>query len=74
MAIARLDYRRELLRLGSLDFSRRELAHEPGISRPSLNDAVMEAEGTPPSRPRFSGAEPQEMCRRFALGRSTPSG
>lgn len=68
MAIARLDYRRELLRLASLDFTQRQLAKALGISQPSLNDALKKAADAEPPRPGFSGTDPYEICQRFALG------
>lgn len=66
-----LDYRRELARLASLGGSQREWARTLGISQPSLSSALKTAEKVPPARPGFSGADPYEVCQRYAVGQLT---
>lgn len=68
LELNQLDYRRELSRLVSLGGSQREWARALGISQPSLSSALKTAEKVPPVRPRFSGADPYEVCQRYAVG------
>lgn len=63
-----LDYRRELVRLASLGGTQRQLAEALGISQPSLSSALKTAQKVPPVRPGFSGADPYEVCQRYAVG------
>lgn len=66
-----LDYRRELSRLASLSGTQREWAKALGISQPSLSSALKTARTVSPVRPGFSGADPYEVCQRYALGELT---
>ena len=66
-----LDYRRELSRLARLGGTQRQLSKVLGISQPSLSTALKTAQKIPPARPGFSGADPYEVCQRFAVGELT---
>lgn len=66
-----LDYRRELSRLASLGGTQRQLSRVLGISQPSLSTALKTAQKIPPARAGFSGADPYELCQRYAVGELT---
>lgn len=66
-----LDYRRELSRLAGLGGTQRQLSKVLGISQPSLSTALKTAQKVPPARTGFSGADPYEVCQRFAVGELT---
>lgn len=66
-----LDYRRELSRLASLGGTQRQLSKVLGISQPSLSTALKTAQKVPPAKPGFSGADPYEVCQRYAVGELT---
>ncbi|MFB9163792.1 hypothetical protein [Arthrobacter psychrochitiniphilus] len=66
-----LDYRRELSRLTSLGGTQREWARALGISQPSLSSALKTAGTVIAVRQGFSGADPYEVCQRYAVGQLT---
>lgn len=66
-----LDYRRELLRLTALGASQNQLSKVLGISQPSLSSALKTAAKITQPREGFSGADPYELCQRYAVGELT---
>lgn len=66
-----LDYRRELGRLAGLGATQRQLSAVLGISQPTLSTALKKAAEVIPPRQGFSGAEPYEICQRYAVGELT---
>jgi len=67
-SLDQLDYRRELLRLTALGASQVQLSRALGISQPSLSSALKTAAKVPQPREGFSGADPYELCQRYAVG------
>lgn len=71
VSLDQLDYRRELARLAALGGTQRQLSKVLGISQPSLSSALRTAHKVPEPRPGFSGADPYEICQRYAVGELT---
>ncbi|MFZ4843983.1 hypothetical protein [Mycetocola saprophilus] len=66
-----LDYRRELVRLIELGASQNQLSRVLRITQPSLSSAMKTAVKVTRPREGFSGADPYELCQRFAVGELT---
>jgi len=67
LALDRLDYEREVVRLTAL-MSQSELSRQLHISQPTINETVKKAKGYAPVKSGFAGATPYEIAQRFAVG------
>jgi hypothetical protein len=67
LALDRLDYEREVVRLTAL-ISQSELSRQLHISQPTINETVQKAKKLAPVKPGFAGASPYEIAQRFAVG------
>lgn len=65
--IDELDYRRQLVLL-SQRYSQREISKFLGIAQPSVSSALKTAQNLSMPIENFSGATPEEICRRHAAG------
>lgn len=63
-----LDYDRALILLKKEGHTQQQLAQELAISQPSVSSALKTAAKTPAPREGFSGADPYEVCQRYAAG------
>jgi hypothetical protein len=65
--IDELDYRRELVLL-SKRYSQRDISKFLGIAQPSVSSALKTAQNLSMPIENFSGATPEEICRRYGAG------
>jgi hypothetical protein len=61
-----LEYRRALLKLSRDGHTQREISGWLGITQPSVQSALQTAQKVPLPVEGFSGANPIEICQRFA--------
>ncbi|MCI9888774.1 hypothetical protein JT358_09915 [Micrococcales bacterium 31B] len=71
IAVATLDYRRELIRLIDSGATQQSVGDLLGVSQPAIAQALRAARSAPPVRPGFSGASAYEICQRYAVGKIT---
>lgn len=64
--IDELDYRRELKRLAGLGYTQRQISSWLGLTQPSVQSALRTADAVPMPVEGFSGANPYEICERYA--------
>lgn len=65
-AMADMDYRRSVVRLSRCGESQTAIAGMVGVAQPTVQKVLARAEAITMPRPGFSGADPYEICERYA--------
>lgn len=66
--IGELDYRRSVVRLRQRGYTQQEIADLVRVSQPNVQKLLQRAESVPMPPDGFSGADPYEICERYAAG------